>query len=237
MRPLRELVLALLLTSCAAAGGERIEIPVLSTGVSAGPFESSDGWTVELTRAEIAFGPFWACSATSVDPEFCREAVLEMRETVVIDALAPEMRMLGVAQGRTGVVNSAMYDLGISWFPRGALGPNEGAPGGHSARFEGTAVHPDGRSLRFSCDLDLMPQGEGRLVRRGRLDRHVLESADDALLLEADARDWWRVLAFEQLFEIAREGEVVLTRDHPQYGSLALTAQGGTQPSIGWGRD
>lgn len=227
-----------LLGGCVETGRSYVAIPLHGAGVADEPFAAGE-WTVDLERAELGFGPLWLCTTEAASPEHCETAVLELTETVTIDALDPEVRMLATTHGITGTVRSAMWDYGISWLPAAPRArPNDGAPGGHSARFAGAATHSDGRSFTFTCDLDLPPIMQGAILVPGqRVEAHAIGGSDDALVVRVDPRAWWRRVDLERLAARAEAagGSVALAPGDADYEALVVAMTASVLPSLEWG--
>ncbi|MDQ3031040.1 MAG: hypothetical protein M3Y87_01380 [Myxococcota bacterium] len=236
MRAIAITLAALGLAGCVETGRTYVELPLSGEGVADEPFDAGE-WTIDLDRADVAFGPLWLCSTESASPEHCETSILELTETVTIDALDPEARMLATTYGITGTVRSAMWDYGISWLPA-APRPraNEGAPDGHSARFAGEATHPDGRRFAFTSDVDLPPIMQGAIVVRGRrVDAHSV-TTDDALVVHVDPRAWWRRVDLDRLAARADAGEdpVVIAPGEADYEALVVAMTASALPSLEW---
>lgn len=222
----------LLLAACNDTGRAYVDIPLHAVG---GPdrLETDDGWSVSITRAELALGPIWLCATESASPEFCDASVLELTDSVRIDALDPEMQLLATMRGVTGTARSVMFDYGISWLPTASRArPTSGAIDGHSARFEARATHTDGRTFELACDLDLLPPMQGAVVIRGqRIEAREIVSSDDALVVRVDATRWLSRLDYERL--AARgEARVVLAQGDADYEALVVALTAGALPSF-----
>ena len=76
------------------------------------PFEGRNGAIIELTRAELAFGPLYLCSGSQAGA-LCDEAVAEWRDAAVIDALDGGAGEVGAMNALTLTARSYMYDHGI----------------------------------------------------------------------------------------------------------------------------
>jgi len=229
------IIVLALVVGCADTGQSYVEIPIHASGIEDAPIDLGDGWTLDLERAEIGFGPIWLCASERASPEFCPTAVLELRETVAIDGLDPSPQMLGTMRGVTGSVRSAMFDYGISWIPTAQVpSANPGAPEGHSAVFAGRATHDDGRTFSFTCAIDLSPVMQGALVVGGRrIAEHAITSSDDALIVRVDPAAWWRRVDPERL---ASRGEdaIVIAPGDPDHEALVVAMTGGLLPSLQW---
>lgn len=102
-----------MLTACLDTGTERLTLPLTVSGTAASSsFQSTDGFDVTLTRADLAFGPFYLCTSTSAG-ELCEEALFEWPDSVVVNALVDDRMEVGSLRGQTGLVQSYMYDHGF----------------------------------------------------------------------------------------------------------------------------
>jgi iron complex outermembrane recepter protein len=225
---------ATLLAGCDGSGGAVFEVPVIARGVGDSSVAGADGWTFTLERAEMGFGPVYACSTEAASPEFCPEAVLEVREVLSIDALAPESQV-GVARARTAVANTAMWDYGITWLPTaGQARALEGAPEGHSFVFVGRARHTDGREVAIDCALDVLPPMQGSVAVTGKsTGAHPLEPGS-RLRVSVDAVRWWSVVSFESIAARAVDGHVTLNRGDAEYDALLRTVESGIGLRFDW---
>lgn len=189
-----------LCSACGETPGEALSLPWSGKGDGQAAF-TRGAWQVTLERAEVAFGPLYLCAASLPSEDLCESAVVELAEVVTIDALDTASQPLPALRGTTGVVRSALFDYGISWpltfrSPR----PDDGAPGGHSARFEGSAT--DGsRTFVFSADIDVLPNAPGRLTS-GAVTEHTID-ATSRLEVVFTPSQWWQNVDFDALAESA----------------------------------
>jgi hypothetical protein len=239
-RGLRVLAVALagwlLLGSCGDAGGAYVSFPAYGVGSAREPF-SVGAWTVTLTRAEIAFGPAYFCATASSNAELCGEAIAEMRSSATIDALDPTPRRIGTIEAITGEIRSAMFDYGISWhLPDPAPRPTEGAIDGHSAIFEGSASHVEGRTIRFVAAIDVVPRLQGALSVFGVRMRHAIASANDALVVRIDPNALWARVDFDALAAIG-DDPVVIRPGTQAWNALVIAMTSAALPSFRWGHD
>jgi hypothetical protein len=103
---------ALLLAGCIDTGTEPVSIPFSAAGTeAAGPIDARHGVTVDLERADLAFGPFTVCAGFQAGDN-CDAALAEWTESAVVDALDPAPQRLGDLEGLSGSARSYMYDHG-----------------------------------------------------------------------------------------------------------------------------
>ena len=63
MRAERLVLLVGLLAGCGRPGAVETSIPLMVAGTELeAPIEGRDGWSIELSRADLAFGPLYLCS-------------------------------------------------------------------------------------------------------------------------------------------------------------------------------
>ncbi|MCA9692435.1 MAG: hypothetical protein KC636_22745 [Myxococcales bacterium] len=107
-------LLGALACACVDTGGGAVAVPLYVAGTAqAGPIDGKDGVTIELARAELAFGPLYLCAGAQAG-ELCETARLEWLESAVVDALDDAPREVGALTGVTGWVRSWMFDLGVT---------------------------------------------------------------------------------------------------------------------------
>lgn len=191
-------LLALALAACGDTGPGAFELPLRARG---GPSTTTtlSGWTVTLTRAELALGPIYLCATAAASADLCESAVAEFTAVAAIDALDPAAQQLGALDVLPGEVRSTMFDYGVTWLATETRPTaHDGAPGGRSARFAGTAVRGD-MSLEFTADLDIEPLRRGtRAVEGLRLAAHR-PAAGEALDVAVDVAAWWTAVDFDAL--------------------------------------
>ena len=85
--------IALLLLSCGSTGGALVTLPFRAGGVAGPPtFTTASGWTVTLSTAKIALGPFYFNAFPPSTQTFRSGVVIiEATEQVVVDALDPSL--------------------------------------------------------------------------------------------------------------------------------------------------
>ncbi|MDB4944244.1 MAG: hypothetical protein JWP97_3778 [Labilithrix sp.] len=159
--PFPLLVLSLAGSSCIETSQEPVSYEAVSVLAPGGDATVQDGWAIAVTRADVALGPFYFCAAASGSSTLCESAAAELTTVSYVDALAPPTP-LGRVHGFTGKIESAAYDLGISWFDtQTEPTPAAALPAGHSLHLEGRATKA-GRTVTFVADVDVTPQYQGQ---------------------------------------------------------------------------
>lgn len=228
---------------CGDTIGQAVELPLSASGVADPTFTQGE-WEITLERAEVGFGPLYLCPASVPTGDLCEIAVVELTDSATLDALDAAEQTLPPLSGTTGTVRSAVFDYAISWpltfrSPR----PGPGAPGGHSARFAGTAS--DGsRTLEFSADVDVTANAVERLAS-GTFTEHTITDGSSRLHVVFDPVRWWQGVDFEALattaFEdpdAAAEGvaAVAIEPTSPAYASIVHEMSAGVRPRLEWSR-
>ena len=196
-------------SACVDVGQTPVDFPLYLVGTaSEGEIAGRDGVTLELERAELAFGPFYLCAGANAG-DLCEAARLEWLESTVLDVLDPNPRLAGQATGVSGPVNSYMFDLGIS----AQLAQNQplvlpaaAELGGVSLVLEGRAFVDD-QALNFSARVAAQQQEETELgipVIRSTSEEpfgHEVEAGEAGLLVRFDASEWVTQIDFRRLLE------------------------------------
>ncbi len=221
------------LAGCAPASQAEIDYPALARGRAAAAF-SLGNWQVTLNVATIGFGPAYFCAAASADSDLCPIALAEYADSAAIDALDPAPRTIGAVHGLTGRIRSVSYDFAISWFPRQTSAtPGPGAPGGHSAHFEGKA-QKGALAIAFVADVDVTPKNQGARAAAGPpLDADV-ESDATALTVAVDPAGIFRDVDFDDYAVPPVEGTVVIAKDSRAYNALVHGLTVGAPPTFSW---
>jgi hypothetical protein len=157
------LVLALGVSSagCIEASQQPVDYDAVAVTRNGGA-ATIDGWSITLTRADVALGPFYFCAASSGSSTLCESSIAELARVGVVDALAKAPSPIGRVHGFTGAVRSVSYDLGISWFDtQTEATPAPSLPRGHSMRLEGEA-RKGAQRVAFTADVDVVPQYQGQ---------------------------------------------------------------------------
>jgi hypothetical protein len=220
-------------SGCADTGQEPIAFPAAATGTAPMPV-TVGAYQVTLTRADVGFGPAYFCAGANADGDQCATAVVEIRRTVTIDALDPSPRDLGMVEGVTGTVRSAMYDWGVSWLlTRDAPAANPGAPEGHSLVVEGTAVGPVA-TFAWSARVDAVPAGLGAPAVRAQRTMVELASDDVTLVVHVDPQAWLAQIPFAELDDGAG-GAAVIQPGTTAYSALVIGLTSAAPATFAWG--
>ncbi len=221
----------LLGTACADDGRSTFSFPVRARGAAPRDVSARNGWTLRLTGAQVAFGPVYLCASKAASPEFCQVAVAEMRSVVVVDGLAAGRQDVGSAEGTSGTVESAQYDLGITWTPtQQRAAPLTDALGGHSVRLAGVATRA-GETRTFTAEVDLTPQNQGTRTVQGARTSHHLD-VHSALTVNVDPHAW---LPFVDMDEFAAEpGDVRMVEGTRSHNALVLGLTANAPPALTW---
>ena len=190
--------LALLALGCAESSQTRVQVPLEVQGTaSTGPRLALGAVPVTLTRADLAFGPLYLCAGTQAG-SLCETARIEWLDTVVVDALDPAPQAAGDLYGVSGVVQSWMFDLGISsQLTRDEPFVLEAAEalGGHSLVLEGSA-EVSGITLPFVAQVPVQQTNATErgvpVVRKSASDRfrEDVNGSERALQVRFDPASW-----------------------------------------------
>jgi len=228
-------LIAALLAGCGSTGQDVASFPIHGAGAGEAAFESN-GWSVTIERADVAFGPVYFCATSFADMDVCPAAEAEWLGTASIDTLDPSLQMLGEADAITATVRSAMFDYGRSWLltaerPRA----NQGAPRGRSAVFVVRAIK-DGVTLDVRASIDIDPANAGQSAVIGAPTGTEAIEGDEALTVRVDPAAWWRRIDFDAVAALDEDGDgvVELARGDVPYEALVLAMTAGRLPSFEW---
>jgi hypothetical protein len=192
-------------SACADAGGGRMEIPLQVAGTTPA-IANYAGWEVQLTRADLAFGPLYLCAGEQAG-ELCDVASAEWLDSVVVNVLGTKPKAAGRLSGTTGEVRSFMYDLGISSvFTQQqplVLSAAESLEG-HSVVVEGAASQGEA-TFRFILPV-VIAQGAETEVNVPVVRKSLSESFEHTLVegeqlrLKFDASEWLRDVDFQAIY-------------------------------------
>lgn len=189
-------VFGFMLVACLASGQSRIEYPAVIVP-SGARTTTVGGWTITLSRAELAFGPAYFCAAASGSSTLCATAIAEVTSVTRVDALASAPVGLGHVEAVTGPVRSASYDLGLLWLDtQQDVTPAAEAPEGHSAVLEGEATKGDVR-VPFIVHLDVPPQYQGQHAIATAPAHGDIESSAYVLEVHVDPVRWLAQVDFD----------------------------------------
>jgi hypothetical protein len=187
---------ALVCVACGSTGQDRVAVPFTARGSAPQPFDA-DGWSVQLTRADVAMGPIYFCAARGSSADLCPSAVAEFADSFSVDALDPTRQDLGALEAVTGELHSVAWDYAITW-PTTEEQPVVlgDAVNGHSARFAGQASK-DGEVIDFTLDLDIAPLLRGSRAVQGVRNDATIENEGTRCELRLDADAWWAQARFD----------------------------------------
>lgn len=141
---------ASILAACALSGCTDSAVTEVSMDleVRGGARETTlgDGTHVELTQADLAFGPFYLCAGAQAGMN-CASALVEWTSAVTVDALSDAPVAIGELEGYSGRALSYMHDCGIVSLlttDRPLVLPAAESLGGNSVRLVGVAEPPTG---------------------------------------------------------------------------------------------
>lgn len=239
---LSSLALAGALAGCGDSAQERVAIPLYVAGSAAPqPIEARGGFSVELARAEVAFGPLYLCAGVLAG-DACDTARLEWLESVALDALDPTPILAGSLSGVSGPVRSAMYDFGIAQTlarPEPFVLEAADALGGVSVRLAGAAVRDDAR-VEFELAL---PIGQGDDAERGvsvvrvsgsRALAREVRGDEAGLLVRFDPAPWLAGVDFEAAQDELEGGGAPFAAGGAPARALRTTLLVGAEPAFEW---
>lgn len=235
-------VLALAALGCSDTGQSTATVALQLAGTAASePIETRGGWAVELTRAELAFGPLYLCAGAQAG-SLCDTARLEWLESAVVDVLDPEPRPAGALHGTTGPVRSWMYDLGITSLltqQRPLVLPAAESLGGNSLRLEGLARRGD-QTLAFQAELPIRQEEQAEIgvsvVRKSGSDRFEREitAGGATLTVRFDPGAWLGDVQFDALVPAASAEPLLLAPETQAYRALRGALTAGARPTFEW---
>jgi hypothetical protein len=189
--------------ACIDAAQEEVSLPLsLAGSAEAASFDNGRGFTIELSQAELAFGPLYVCAGATAG-RLCETALLEWTDGAVVDVLSSKAKRVGALTGLTGRARSFMYDLGlVSLLPEQRPRVLNAARelGGHSVRLRGIA-RTNAVRIPFRANLTIQQTEETEqgtpVVRSGTGNdlAHTIR-AGQALTVRFDARAWFQTANF-----------------------------------------
>jgi hypothetical protein len=234
MRPIAAaILLGAAAAGCGTTGEPLVRAPAFAAGTQRAPFRVGE-WTVTLEVARVGLGPFYFCGEKEAPPDVCPEVTAEIAASTTIDALDPTPQALGEVLGLPGEITVATFDFGVSWFTwQKAPAATPGAPGGHSARFEGRAVRGE-TTVRFVADVDVPPpeRGARALVAPAGVD---LAGSDLRLDVRIDPHAWWSGVDFDALAQGGGD-PVVVTPGSQAHEAVVEGMTSAAPPTFSWSR-
>jgi len=225
-------------TALAACGGSTglafVSFPVFASGTAPAPFQAGN-WTVTLTVAQVGFGPAYFCPEAGGSNTECSVAVVEFRSVADVDTLAPAPLSVGTMNGVTGTVESANLDYAYSWLKtevRAAVDP--GAPGGHSAHFEGSATNGL-RTIEFLSDIDVIPQSAGiNAVTNQVVPKTPITTKTRRLDVHFDPAAWWRSADFDRIAALDTTGAPIVVPPADGSVNAVILRMENAPPTFTW---
>jgi hypothetical protein len=219
---------------CGSTGQEEISYPIQAQGRSPAPFMAGM-WQVTLEVARVGFGPLYFCASASSSRDTCPTAVAEFAQGATVDAIDPQPQALGEVAALTAEVRSAIYGYAYIWpLTQNAPLPITGAPGGHSAHFEGTAVQ-GASTLRFVADVDVLPTFAGTLAVQGAAVVPTVQEAGLRLDVTFDPIAWWSQVDFNDLAAVGGDPVTVTsTSTSRAYNTLVIAMTSTDRPTLVW---
>lgn len=218
-----------LLPGCSETAGEPIEVPVYVQGVnreggSPARFTNAAGWAIELDAAWMALGPVYFEESTLPTTDgynrtawwrhlsligvahahvlaTAGKAVGEVLHQTVIDLLADEPQVLGMARGETG--DCRVFEVQLRPPGRVRVENPDALPrlAGANVRLTGRATK-DGQTIAFTGTVVLDPDDlELQRVTDIRLDTPVPFVAAGGPLLRIQVANWLHTADFATLPE------------------------------------
>jgi hypothetical protein len=234
---MRRIVAAILLgataVGCGTTGEPLVRAPAFAAGTPAVPFRVGE-WTVTLEVARVGLGPLYFCAEEEAPPDVCPEVAAEIAASAALDALDSTPQALGEVLGLPSEITLVALDFGVSWFAwQEAPAPTRGAPGGHSARFEGRAVR-GATTIRFAADVDVPPpeRGARALVAPAGAD---LAGSGLRLDVRIDPHAWWSGVDFDALAQGGAD-PVVVAPGSQAYEAVVEGMTSAAPPTFSWSR-
>lgn len=234
MKRLALLTFALFVACVPDTSRAPIRVEVHAQGV-ARTTETIGDYVVTLLDARVVVGPLYFCSAAHASDELCRTARLELLEPFVVDLLDPSAQLGGVAEGTTGRVSSAQFDLGRSFLKtRSAPAPTSDALDGHSAIFVFEVEGPE-RTFTVDVEIDLDPARAGASLVMGARTTADVTHATESVTLRFDP---WALVASIDFALLEARAELVdplaLGPGDQAYESIAVRLTEGHVPTFAW---
>ncbi|MDD9942271.1 MAG: hypothetical protein OXU20_14590 [Myxococcales bacterium] len=235
------LACAVCLAGCIDVGQERVQFDVHVAGRALDEIEARHGWTVELSRADLAFGPLFLCASTTAG-DLCEPARAEWLDSVVVDTLDPASKTAGMGVGLEGEVRSFMYELGATW-PLAQPQPQPTTAGEaldeHALKLAGVARR-EGREVHFEAEVAVAANTAGRTVASGQLDAQRLGADVTTLRARFDPERFVAQIDFDELAgtqeaEAAdQDGPIRIRPDSQAHRAVVSGLVSNGRPDIAW---
>lgn len=217
---------------CGATGEAEVSYPIQAEGRAPVSF-AAGAWEVDLDTAQVGFGPIYFCASASSSRDTCPTAVAELTTAATVNALSPVPQPLGQIDALTAEARSAIYGYAYIWrltesSPRALAG----APGGHSAHFEGSAAQ-GASTFRFVADVDVLPTFAGTLDVQGASVAPTVQAAALRLDVAFDPASWWSAVDFAELAAVGGDPVIVPTTSRA-YNALVVGMTSTDRPKFTW---
>lgn len=196
-----------LITSCdeGTTGQDFVSYPVYAVGNSQNAaFTSDDGWTVNLSSAELVIGSIKMCSHVPAlfkedSLRECGQVLGEMTTAKAFDFLSDSEVLIGTMNGITGQIHSTFYNHGWIWLTsQGESVSISDDLDGMSAVITGSATK-DASEFDFELEIALKPNRKGDDLISGIGCEGNVTTAVQRLEVRSDPRQWLRKLSFDLL--------------------------------------
>jgi len=215
--------------ACATTPQEIVAYDAVASPRLAPSFAGGNGWTVEVSRAELAIGPVYFCASEAGSANVCKTAQAEYAAVARVDALAGP-RPIGTVRGVTGAIRSASYDLGVSWFDTQTTAtPAPQSPRGHSLSVTGVATKGATR-YPFELSVDVVPQYQGQRAVPSSDASADVEDARVRLEITCDVQTWLAQIDWDE----AQKAGPVLDASTQAHASVLVGMKNLRPPEFRW---
>ncbi len=222
----------LALTACIDASQAPIAYDAVAVARGNG-VAAAGAWSITLTRADVALGPFYFCAAASGSSTLCESSVAEVRGVTVVNALASTPQFLGRVHGFSGAIQSVSYDLGISWFDtQRAATPAPALPGGHSIQLEGVAKR-GAVSVTFRADIDVVPQFQGQNAISTAPAKAAVQPANGRLAIVLEPAAWLKQVDFDAV-ALTGERDLVIAPGSSAHNAILVGLKNLSPITFAW---
>lgn len=191
---------------CSSSAQQPITFDLQLRGTKAETVDLEGGATIDLSAAELAFGPLYLCAGTQ-SGELCESARAEWLGSAVLDVLDEEPQIVGAVEGLSGSVRSWMYDHAFT-STRSAPKPIELSAatqlGSNSVRLAGS-VNRGAQAIPFRTEFPISLSEEvepGFPVVRSSTPLDLDLSAEtQSLELRFQTESWLSALRLEDFYQ------------------------------------